>query len=142
MLKKIVITLGIVLVVLLASAAIIPLVFKKEIVAKVKTSINDQINAKVDFKEFDLSLISSFPNLGIKLNNLTVVGTDSFAMDTLANIKQLQLNLNLMSVINGGTYEINSVNLDEPTIYLKVLKSGKANWDIMKPDSTATSTVV
>ena len=140
MLKKIGITLGILLVVLLSSAAIVPLVFKKEIVAKVKTSINDQINAKVDFKEFDLSLISSFPNLGIKLNNLTVVGTDSFAMDTLANIKQLQLNLNLMSVINGGTYEINSVNLDEPTIYAKVLKSGKANWDVMKPDSATTST--
>lgn len=137
MLKKIVITLAIVLFVLLASAALIPLVFKKEIVAKVKSSINDKINAKVDFKEFDLSLISSFPNLGIKLNNLTVVGTDSFAMDTLANIKQLQLNLNLMSVINGETYEINAVNLDEPKIYAKVLKSGNANWDIMKVDSTA-----
>ena len=99
MLKKIFITLGIVLVVLLASAAIIPMVFKKEIVAKVKSSINNQLTAKVDFKEFDLSLISSFPNLGIKLNNLTVVGTDSFAMDTLANIKQLQLNLNLMECL-------------------------------------------
>lgn len=139
MLKKIVITLGILLVVLLASAAIIPMVFKKEIVAKVKSSINDKLNAKVDFKEFDLSLISSFPNLGIKLNNLTVIGTDSFATDTLASIKQLQLNLNLMSVINGGTYEINSVNLDEPTIYAKVLRSGKSNWDIMKPDTAATS---
>ena len=35
--------------------------------------------------------------MGIKLNNLTVVGTDSFATDTLANIEQLQLNLNLMT---------------------------------------------
>lgn len=139
MLKKIAITLGILLVVLLASAAIIPLVFKKEIIAKVKSSVNNQLNAKVDFKEFDLSLISSFPNLGIKLNNLSVIGTDSFALDTLANVKQLQLNLNLMSVINGETYEINAVNLDEPTIYAKVLKSGKANWDIMKPD-TAVAT--
>lgn len=140
MLKKVVVTLGIVLVVFLAAAAIIPLIFKKEIVAKVKSSINDKLNAKVDFKEFDLSLISSFPNLGIELNNLTVIGTDSFAMDTLANIKQLKLDLNLMSVIKGGTYEINAVNLDEPTIYAKVLKSGKANWDIMKPDSVATVT--
>lgn len=139
MLKKIVVTVGIVLVVFLAAAAVIPLIFKKEIVAKVKSSINNQINAKVDFKEFDLSLISSFPNLGIKLNDLTVVGVDSFATDTLANIKQLQLNLNLMSVINGGTYEINTVNLNEPTIYAKVLKSGKTNWDIMKPDTAATS---
>lgn len=138
MIKKIAITFAILLVVLFAAAACIPLIFKKEIVAKVKSSINNKVNAKVDFKEFDLSLISSFPNLGIKLNDLAIVGVDSFAKDTLANIKQLQLNLNLMSVINGGTYEINAINLDEPTIYAKVLKSGRANWDIMKPDSTNT----
>ncbi|WP_316768789.1 AsmA-like C-terminal region-containing protein [Pedobacter frigiditerrae] len=138
MLKKTIITLAIILVVFFAAAACIPLIFKKEIVAKVKSSINDKVNAKVDFAEFDLSLITSFPNLGIELNNLTVVGTDSFAKDTLANIKQLKLNLNLMSVIKGETYEINSVNLDEPIIYAKVLKSGKANWDIMKPDSSTT----
>ena len=45
-----------------------------------------------------------------------------------------------MSVINDETYEIRSVNLDEPTIYAKVLKSGKTNWDIMKPDSATTAT--
>lgn len=140
MLKKIALTLAIVLGLLLIAAATIPLVFKKEIVAKVKSVINDKVNAKVDFAEFDLSLLSSFPNLGIKLNNLTVVGTDSFAKDTLADIKQLQLNLNLMSVIKGKTYEICSVNLNEPTIYAKVLKSGRANWDILKPDSTAKNT--
>lgn len=136
MLKKIALTLAIILGLLIIAAATVPLIFKKEIVAKVKSVINDKVNAKVDFAEFDLSLLSSFPNLGIKLNNLTIVGTDSFAKDTLANIKQLQLNLNLMSVIKGKIYEIRSVNLNEPTIYAKVLKSGKANWDIMKPDST------
>lgn len=136
MLKKIAITLAIVVGVLIVAAAAVPLLFKKEIIAKVKTVVNEKVNAKVDFGEFDLSLLSSFPNLGIKLNNLTVVGTDSFANDTLANIKQLQLNLNLMSVIKGKTYEIRSINLDEPTIYAKVLKSGRANWDILKPDST------
>jgi hypothetical protein len=140
MFKKIAITIAVLLVVLIAAAACVPLFFKKEIVAKVKSSINNKVNAKIDFGDFDLSLISSFPNLGIKLNNLTVVGVDSFALDTLAKIKQTQLNLNLMSVIKGETYEIKSINLDEPTIYAKVLKSGKANWDIMKPDSAASPT--
>jgi len=138
MFKKIAITFAILLVILFTAAACIPFIFKKQIVAKVKSSINDEVNAKVNFEEFDLSLISSFPNLGIELNDLSVVGIDSFATDTLANIKQLQLNLNLMSVIKGGTYEIKSVLLDEPTIYARVLKSGKANWDIMKQDSVKT----
>ncbi|WP_448635503.1 hypothetical protein [Pedobacter panaciterrae] len=64
------------------------------------------------------------------------MGIDSFAKDTLANIKQLQLNVNLMSVIKGEKYEIKSINLEEPKILAKVLKSGQANWDIAKKDST------
>ena len=138
--KKIALTIATIFLVLLASAICIPLVFKKEIVAKVKSTINDQVNAKVDFKTFDLSLIRSFPNLGIKLNDLSIVGIDSFATDTLANIKQLELNLNLMSVIKGDVYEIRSVNVDNATIHAKVLKSGRANWDIMKPNQSTSKT--
>lgn len=136
--KKVLITIAIVFAVLLISAAAVPYLFKDQIVAKVKSVINEKVNAKVDFEEFDLTLIRSFPKMGIRLNDLSVVGVDSFAQDTLANIKQLQLDLNLMSVIKGETYEINAVSLQEPTILAKVLKSGKANWDIMKPDSAAT----
>lgn len=138
--KKVLITIAIVFAVLLAAAAAVPFLFKDQIVAKVKSVINEKVNAKVDFKEFDLTLISSFPKMGIELNDLSVVGIDSFAQDTLANIKQLQLDLNLMSVIKGETYEINAVSLNEPTILAKVLKSGKANWDIMKPDSATKPT--
>jgi len=138
MLKKVsIIVIGL-FVVLLAAAAAIPLFFKKEIDAKIKSSINESVNAKVDFKDLDLTLISSFPDMGIKINNLTVLGIDSFAKDTLANIKQLQLNVNLMSVIKGEKYEIKSINLEEPRILAKVLKSGLANWDIAKKDSSAT----
>lgn len=135
MLKKISIVLVSCIVILFAAAAVIPLFFKKDIYIKVKSSINESVNAKVDFKELDLTLISSFPDLGIKINDLKIVGIDSFAKDTLASINQIQLNLNLMSVIKGGIYQINSVSVDRPIISAQVLKSGKANWDIMKPDT-------
>lgn len=136
--KKGLIIFAVSLLVLVSAVAAIPLLFKDKIVNKVKILINDNLNAKVDFKDFDLSLISSFPKMGLRLNELSVVGVDSFAKDTLANIKELQLNLNLMSVIKGENYEINSVYLDQAHILAKVLKSGKANWDIMKPDTSAS----
>jgi len=139
MLKKVSIVILSLFIIFFAAAIAIPLFFKKEIVAKIKSAINKSVNAQVDFKDLDLSLISSFPNLGIKINNLTIVGIDSFAKDTLANVKQLQLNVNLLSVIKGETYQIKSVNLNEPNIFAHVLKSGKSNWDIMKSDSTSTS---
>jgi hypothetical protein len=139
MFKKISIVIIAIIVILLAAAAAIPTFFRKEIDAKLKSTINKSINAKVDFKDLDLSLITSFPNLGIKINDLTIIGVDSFAKDTLANVKQLQLNVNLLSVIKGETYQIKSVDLDEPAIYAKILKSGKTNWDIMKKDSAANN---
>ncbi|WP_262711107.1 AsmA family protein [Pedobacter frigidisoli] len=117
-----------------------PLFFKKEIDAKIKSTINKTVNAKVDFKDLDLCLITSFPNLGIKINNLSIIGLNSFAKDTLANVKQLQLKVNLFSVIKGEIYQINSIDLNEPNIFAKVLKSGKANWDIMKKDNASAAT--
>lgn len=138
MVKKIAVVVIIIVVALFTAAAVVPLFFKEEINAKIKSSVNESVNAKVDFKDLDLSLLSSFPDLGIKINDLTIVGVDSFAKDTLANIRQLQLNVNLMSVIKGDTYQINSINLDQPDILAKVLKSGKANWDITKSDSLAS----
>ncbi len=137
--KKILLIIAAVFIVLVASAAAVPYFFKDQIIAKVKTVINTNVNAKVDFTAFDLTLIRSFPKMGIKLNDLAVVGVDSFATDTLAKVKELQLDLNLMSVVKGETYEINAVTLKQPTILAKVLKSGKANWDIMKPDSAVTA---
>lgn len=135
MLKKISIAVAILFGVLLVAAAAIPMLFSKEINEKIKSSINQNLSAKVDFKDLDLSLISSFPNMGIKINNLTVIGIDSFAKDTLASIKQLQLNVNLMSVIKGDTYEIKSIRLEQPSVLARVLKSGKKNWDIVKSDT-------
>lgn len=139
MFKKILIAFGAVLLLIIVAAAIIPVFFKKEINAKIKSSINENVNARVDFKDLDLTLLSSFPNLGIKLNNLMVIGLDSFATDTLANVKQLQLNVNLWSALTGSGYDIKSVSLDEPRIFARVLKSGKANWDVMKPDTAVVA---
>jgi hypothetical protein len=139
MFKKILITLGAVLLLIIVAVAIIPVFFKKEINAKIKSSINESVNAKVDFKDLDLTLLSSFPNLGIKLNNLMVIGLDSFATDTLANVRQLQLNVNVWSALTGSSYNIKSIRLDEPRIFAKVLKSGKANWDIAKADSVSAA---
>jgi len=140
MLKKVAIIIAALIIILLAAAAVLPKFFKKEIETKIKSAINGNLNAKVDFKDIDLSLITSFPNLGIEINSLTIIGVDSFAKDTLANVNQLKLNVNLLSVISGDKYEIKSVYLNQPKIFAQVLKSGKASWDIMKVDSATVKT--
>jgi AsmA-like C-terminal region len=138
MLKKILIGLGSFIFFLLAAAFILPIVYKGKIEIMVKEEINKSLHAKVDFASYDLSIFSSFPNLSIELNDLSVVNQAPFAGDTLAGMKQLSLTLDIMSVIGGGKIDIKSVQLKEPRIHLIVLKDGKANWDIAKEDSSKT----
>ena len=53
---------AITILVLLVVLISLPFIFKDKIVEKFKEETNKNINAKVDFGDFDLSLIRSFPN--------------------------------------------------------------------------------
>jgi hypothetical protein len=130
---------GISFLVIIILLIFLPIIFKDKIIALVKEEANKNLNAKVDFGEFDLSIFSSFPDFRFKINNVSVIGINDFAGDTLAYIAQLSTDINLKSVINGGPYGINSIIIDKPRILGKVLTNGKANWDIAKPDSTAAT---
>ncbi|MBA3664267.1 MAG: membrane assembly protein AsmA [Bacteroidetes bacterium] len=129
---------GISLLIIIILLILAPFIFKDKIVAIVKEQANKNLNAKVNFGDFDLSLISSFPDFRFKIQNLSVIGIDEFKDDTLAFIKELKTDINIKSVINGDKYQINSVIIDHARISAVVLKSGKANWDIAKPSTDTT----
>lgn len=131
---------SLILIIILLIAA--PVIFKDKIIAIVKEQANNNLNAKVDFGEFDLTLLSSFPDFRFKINNVSVIGVNEFKDDTLAFITNLSTDINLKSVISGGPYGINSIVIDRARILGIVLKDGKANWDITKPsaDSTGATT--
>lgn len=129
---------GISLLLLIVLIIAAPFIFKSKIVAIVKEQANANLNAKVDFGDFDLSLISSFPDFRFKIQNVSVVGVNEFKDDTLAYIGELKTDINLKSVISGDQYQINSVVIDKARILGKILKDGKANWDIAKPSTDST----
>jgi hypothetical protein len=137
--KKIFKIIGIVVILLLGAIITIPFLFKDKIIARAKEEANKNLNAKIDFGAFDITLLSTFPKLGIQVDKLSIIGINEFAGDTLIALGSLEVNLDLMSVINGERYDIHSILLDHPRIHAIVLADGKANWDITKP-STDTST--
>lgn len=133
--KKFFKILGIVLVFLLILIFVLPFAFKGKIIEKVKQEANNSLNAKVDFTDYSLSLFRSFPNFNLGLDNLSIVGVEEFEEDTLANVKNIYLAINLFSVINGDNYEIKSIKIDEPNVLLKVLDDGTANWEHIQKES-------
>ncbi|MBN8860383.1 MAG: AsmA family protein, partial [Sphingobacteriales bacterium] len=139
MLKKVLKITGIVLLILIIAAIALPMIFKDKITAIAKTEINKNLNAKVDFKDVNISLFRHFPRLAVGLEDLEVTGLDDFAKDTLIAAQRIDVALNLMSLFGGSQMKIYSITVDKPRIHALVNKEGKANWDITKPDTTATA---
>ncbi|HLP52177.1 MAG TPA: AsmA family protein, partial [Chitinophagales bacterium] len=139
--KKVLIALGVLLVLLIATVVAVPFLFKDKISARVKEEINKQLNAKVDYSDFDLSLIRSFPNFSFSINDLSVVGIDSFKGDTLVYTKNFNFTVDLMTVIKGEKYKLLALNLVEPQVNAIVNYDGKANWDIVKSTGSKSEPV-
>ena len=132
---------GITLLVLIAAAIVIPILFKKQITNVVKQEINKNLTAKVDFKDVSLSFFRHFPRISISLKELSVAGTNEFEGDTLIAAKTLDASVNLLSVIRGVNIKVYGVYLESPRIHALINKEGKANWDITKDNGdTTTST--
>ncbi|MCD4789582.1 MAG: hypothetical protein K8R37_06230 [Bacteroidales bacterium] len=121
---------GILIIIIIALAFILPVIFKGKIFELAKEEINKSIQAKVDFTDLNLSLFKSFPNFTLSLKGLTAVGIDEFEKDTLANIQTIDITIGLFSVIGGDNYEIKRIRIIQPDILVKVLEDGKANYDI------------
>lgn len=129
--KKFIKWLLVISVLFVAILMILPLVFQSKITTLAKEEINKNVNAQVDFDQVSISFISAFPNVSLSINDLQVIGIDDFAGDTLAYLKELEVNVGLMGLLKEPM-EIKSIIIDQPYVYAKVLKDGKANWDIAK----------
>lgn len=130
--KKVLIGLAVFILLLVVAVVSIPFLFKDKINARVKEEINNQLNAKADYGDFSLSLIRSFPNFSFSINDLSVVGIDSFKGDTLVYVKNFNFTVDIMTVIKGEKYKILALNLTDLTANAIIDYNGKANWDIMK----------
>src|SRR5689334_17311268 len=116
---------GIVLLVLIVSAFAIPILFKGKILTAVKSGVNKNVNATVDFKDLSLSLFRHFPKLSVALENISVVGKDEFAKDTLVSAENIDVSVNIMSAIFGSELKVAGVHLESPRIHALVDKNGK-----------------
>src|SRR5687768_9626970 len=126
MLKKTLKITGIILLVLILAAIAIPYFFKDKIVAFAKTEINKNVNARVDFTDVDISFFRRFPRVAVALENLQVIGLDEFSKDTLISSKNIDVAVNLMSIISGNNMKIYSITVNQPRIRALVTKDGKA----------------
>lgn len=132
--KKVLLVIGAILILIIGLLIAIPYFYKDKILDQAKAFANEQINAELDFDndQVSLSLLWTFPDFSFSIGDLSITGKEEFEGKKLAEIGRFYFTLNLMDAFNG-IYKINGVSLSDANLYVKVLKNGKANYDIMKP---------
>ncbi len=137
LIKNIFKILGFFSVLFLIAAIAIPIFYKDKIVDILKTETNKSLNAKVDFKDVELSLLRNFPALSLHIDDLTVDGINEFAGTRLFSAPAAELELDFWKIWgNSASIPVETFTLESPVVNIRVLKNGQANWDIAKPSET------
>lgn len=140
--KKALIIIGIIFVVLLAAAFILPVVFKDDIKAAIDKELAKSVNADVVYEadDFSLTLFKNFPNITAEVRNLGVINREPFAGDILFAAENVQIEVNLKDVLFGDQLRLKGITLVRPIINVNVLADGRANYDIAIPSSDTVAT--
>ncbi|QRM89137.1 AsmA family protein [Lacinutrix sp. WUR7] len=133
--KKALKIIGITLLIIVALLVAIPFMFKSQIKDMVKRFINENMNAKVEFSDVNLSFLSSFPQAHVSVDDLVITNFAPFKDETFATAKSITFNMSikeLFKTADEGPIIINAINVNEALLTLKTNKLGDVNYDIVK----------
>jgi uncharacterized protein involved in outer membrane biogenesis len=80
-----------------------PFVFKDKIVRAFENAVNDQVEATVTFRDADISFLRSFPDIYLSVEDISVVGKDTFEGITLLTAKKVSFDVNLFSLLSKNS---------------------------------------
>ncbi|MCD8403980.1 AsmA family protein [Tenacibaculum dicentrarchi] len=117
-----------------------PFLFQDKIITLVKKTINNNITAKLDFSNSNLSLFRDFPNASVQLSNVSIINKKPFEGDTLLFAKKINLELKLTELFKKTSEQLNiqSFSIDDANVTVLVNEIGVANYDIAKPSDVKT----
>ena len=139
--KKILKIVGVLLLLIIAVLIAAPFFLEAKIGQIIKSNVNQNVNATLDFSEANLSLVSSFPNAEVEFKDVVLLNKAPFEGDTLFKASSLDLTMGIMQLFKseGDAIAINNINLDGAFINVVVDKEENANYDIAKPSEPTTA---
>ncbi len=131
--KRLLKILGLLLLGIIIALAMVPYLFKDEIIAAIEDYANQNINADLSFDDVSISILKSFPNASITLNDLSLIGRDEFKDVILFSAGSLSLETDIKAVIaDRENINLKEFHLNDGQINIINTKAGKANYDITK----------
>ncbi|KAA5820501.1 AsmA family protein [Algibacter amylolyticus] len=141
--KKALKIVGITLLILIVLLIALPFAFQGKIKDIVKQTINNNLNAKVEFSNVSLSLLKSFPQAQVSVSDLVITNFEPFKDETFATVKDISFTMSIKEVFKTASEEpitVNSIYVDQALMTLKTDKLGNNNYDITKEDTTSATT--
>ncbi|MEP2281136.1 AsmA-like C-terminal region-containing protein [Maribacter sp.] len=139
--KKILKIVGILLVLIIVVLIAAPFFLEAKIGEIIKSNVNQNVNATLDFSEANLSLVSSFPNAEVDFKDVVLLNKAPFEGDTLFKAENLDLTMGIMQLFKneGDAIAINNINLDGAFINVVVDEEENANYDIALASDPAST---
>lgn len=138
--KKVFKIIGVILLIFVVILGAIPIVLESKIDAIVQAYADENINAKVEFDDVSLSLLSSFPNANVTIDNLIITSSEPFKDETFTTAKSIGLKMSIKELFKNQADEaivITDIFIDEALMTLKENTAGASNWDIFKTSESS-----
>jgi hypothetical protein len=131
---------GITLLILLALLVAIPFAFQGKLKDMIKTLMNENLNAQVEFSDVSLSFIRSFPQAHVTVEDLVITNFKPFEGETFVSAKNIAFNISIKELFKNAGEDlivVNSISIEEALIILKIDALGNTNYDITKENENA-----
>ncbi|SDS14078.1 AsmA-like C-terminal region-containing protein [Gramella sp. MAR_2010_147] len=140
--KKALKILGFIILTIIILMIVAPFVFESQLKDLVKKTMNENLNAQVDFQDIDLSMFRSFPQATLVIEDLSIINNKPFEGDTLALGEEVTLEMSIKELFKGSDEpkRIDRLTLNNTFINIKVDSLGNANYDIAVEDTTTGPT--
>lgn len=131
-LKWTAIVLGVIIIGLVAT----PFLFKDKIRNLVIKTINENLDATVDFEDVDLSLFKNFPKASVTIHKLSVINKAPFAGDTLVYTDYINLKMSVKELFKdeGEPMNIEGIFVKDAIANILFNEDGLGNFDIALKD--------
>ena len=106
---------------------------KTEIIAKINSKINENINGKFHIGDFHYKFLTGFPNFTLALKDVEIKDNQwQTHRHTLLKAKEIEARLNIWSLIQNEI-NIHKIRINDATIYVYKAENGYSNANIFKP---------
>lgn len=131
--KRFLIISVIVIVALVGIAALLASIYENKIGERIIKEINKQITSELTVSHFQLSVVSTFPNVAANLNGVSLLDNRG---SLLLEAEQMSFRMGLLSLLSSRI-KVKSVIISDGALQVQIDRKGQPNYEIFKTEESA-----